>query len=280
MTSLGIVRLIKILLLMISAVLVIVMSIKTVDGQVFARAKIKTKDFLNGRLKNSKLSYFNENRLLLYLSKSGVNFMFENVTPLSYMAVKFICSLLGLLLGLELLNVFFAIIFMVAGFFAPDALVKFSNNQDNEEMMPDIKRVYDTIRIQTKAGVYITHSLAECYLVIKNKRLKEAFLDLNNKIIANKDIESAINDLNFKFNNKHIDTLCIVIKQSLESGKSVKALEDLTNQMNDIQHAINLKEKDRLELSIQVLELLVFVGVIAICLYSMAMELTGSMTVF
>ena len=144
----------------------------------------------------------------------------------------------------------------------------------------DLKRVYDTLRIQTKAGVFLTSSIAECYLVAENKRLKKALLELNNKIIAKNDIESAIEDFNSKFKNPYIDTFCIVIKQSLESGKTVQILEDLSAQIKDIQQAISIREAERVKYKLEGLQFLVYVGVIAIVAYGIFTELITSLMNF
>lgn len=280
MENLELIRQFKVVTLGLSVILMFFMSVKTASGNTIKQTTERTKLLINDRLRNTKLNYFNEQRINMYIKQYGIDFMFENITPLNYLAVKFIAALLCGLFAIKALNVFFAFPFGFIGFFVPDMLFKFSNEMDNEEMMPDIKRIYDTIRIQTKAGVYITGSLAECYLGVRNKRLKTALLDLNNQIIAKKDIETAIDEFNTKFKNNNIDNLCIVIKQSLDSGKSVQVLDDLTKQMADIQHAINLKEQERLDRSIQILELLMFIGMLGVAIYSMALELSASLFSF
>ena len=62
-------------------------------------------------------------------------------------------------------------------------------------MMPDIKVIYDTLRIQTKAGVFINEALGQCYLKVRNERLKEALLILNGKLIRDKDIETSFHSI-------------------------------------------------------------------------------------
>jgi len=105
-------------------------------------------------------------------------------------------------------------------------------------------------------------------------------LELNNQILMKKDIESAIDMFNVRFKNSYIDTFCIVIRQSLKSGKSIQILEDLSTQVTDIQQAVARKEKARLEGKIEVLQLLVFIGVLAVCMYSLAIELGGALLGF
>ena len=66
----------------------------------------------------------------------------------------------------------------------------------------------------------------------------------------------------------------------MESGRSVKVLEDLSLQMNDLQHAINLKEKEALDRKVQIIELLIFVGLLAVTIFSLGMEVISSILTF
>ena len=66
----------------------------------------------------------------------------------------------------------------------------------------------------------------------------------------------------------------------MESGRSVKVLEDLSLQMNDLQHAINMKEKEALDRKVQVIELLIFIGLLAVTVYSLGVEVMSSILVF
>ncbi|WP_302640439.1 hypothetical protein [uncultured Clostridium sp.] len=232
-------------------------------------------------LKKSNTGYFSYKRIESYLQKMGVNDMFEGkVTPSSFMLVKIFMGLILALIGIKEQILLLTIGLALLGFFLPDIFINLSNNEDNDKILVDLKRVYDTLRIQTKAGVFLTSSIAECYLVAENKRLKKALLELNNKIIAKNDIESAIEDFNSKFKNPYIDTFCIVIKQSLESGKTVQILEDLSAQIKDIQQAISIREAERVKYKLEGLQFLVYVGVIAIVAYGIFTELITSLMNF
>ena len=196
----------------------------------FKESKIKkftkmTNSFMEVGLKKSSKGYFSYERIEKYLNQMGVNDMFDSeVSPSSFILVKIfmalVLSLVGIKEGIFILTIGLALL----GFFIPDIFINLSNNEDNDKILIDLKKVYDTLRIQTKAGVFLTSSIAECYLVAENRRLKKALLELNNKIIAKNDIETAIEEFNAKFKNSYIDTFCIVIKQSLESGKTVQIL--------------------------------------------------------
>ena len=97
---------------------------------------------------------------------------------------------------------------------------------------------------------------------------------------ALRDMEDALERFNEKFDCGQIDIFCIVIRQSMESGRSVKVLEDLSLQMNDLQKAINTKEKEALDRKVQVIELLLFVGLLAVTVYGMGVEVLSSIMIF
>lgn len=65
-----------------------------------------------------------------------------------------------------------------------------------------------------------------------------------------------------------------MLNQAQTSGKTVQILSDMSEQIRQVRHAYSLKEKSRLERRIEVIELLIFIGVIAIGIYSMGTEIT------
>lgn len=236
--------------------------------------------------KKNKTSYFNLERIDTYLRTRGGYFMFDWLEPFTFIMIKFGLSLFFFVVGLTILkdnivgSIFVGAICAFAGFFSFDLVINMANETDNDDMLSDIKAIFDTLKIQTKAGVFLTYSLSECYLIVKNARLKSALLDMTNKIVIKNDIESAVIEFNKNFDNAYIDTLCITINQSMESGKSVQILEDLSKQIADLQHAINLREKEKMENRIQFLELAIFIGLIAVVLYALIIQMMGSMNGF
>ncbi|WP_343246767.1 hypothetical protein [Diplocloster hominis] len=232
------------------------------------------------KMKTTGLPYFRYDRIQDYLEHYGVTYMFPGkADPVSYLAVKGFFALLCLAAGLQIHPVI-GLLLLPVGFQAPDGFIRLSNNQDNDEMMADIKNVYDTLRIQTKAGVYLTYSLSECYLAVENGRLKAALLTLTNRIVAKSDITNALDEFHGKFENKYIDILCMILQQSLESGRTVQVLEDVSSQLTDMQHAIHMKEKEKLDRKIQVLQLLIFVGIMGVCLLGLGTEIMDSIILF
>ena len=140
-----------------------------------------------------------------------------------------------------------------------------------------MKKIYDTLRIQTKAGVFLDDALSECYLAAKNRRLKNALLELTTEISIKKNIEEALENFNGKFRNEHIRTFCMVINQAQDSGKSSQLLKDLSDQMKDLQHYINMKNKEALDRKVQIIELLIFIGLLAVTIYGLGLEITTTL---
>ena len=238
-------------------------------------------DFAGRILKKSKLNYLKYDSIQKFLNTKGATYMFgEAANPVNYMLIKILVLLLLFLVGISLEGIIVAALLGITGFFLPDILLTVSNSSDNDAMLEDIKCVYDTLRIQTKAGVFLTASLSECYLAVRNRRLKSALLELTNDISTRREIDDALERFNEKFDCGQIDIFCIVIRQSMESGRSVKVLEDLSLQMNDLQRAINMKEKEALDRKVQIIELLIFMGLLAVTVYSLGVEVISSVLVF
>ena len=271
----------KNILLIILPVLLVIIVMNIDWKENLSKAGESGADFVGRILKKSKLNYFNFQSIQKFLKTRGAVYMFgEMATPVTFLLVKLLAFLLLLMVGISFNSIPAGLILGVIGFFMPDILLNVSNSMGNDTMLSDIKCIYDTLRIQTKAGVFLSASLCECYLAVKNRRLKSALLELTNDISTRREIDDALERFNEKFDFGQIDIFCIVIRQSMESGRSVKVLEDLSLQMNDLQRAINMKEKEALDRKVQVIELMLFVGLLAVTVYSLGVEVISSALVF
>lgn len=275
------VLLFKNILLIILPVLLVIIVMNIGWKENLSKAGESGADFVGRILKKSKLNYFNFHSIQKFLKTRGAVYMFgEMATPVTFLLVKLLAFLLLFMVGISFDSIPAGLILGVIGFFMPDILLNVSNSMDNDTMLSDIKCIYDTLRIQTKAGVFLSASLCECYLAVKNRRLKSALLELTNDISTRREIDDALERFNEKFDFGQIDIFCIVIRQSMESGRSVKVLEDLSLQMNDLQRAINMKEKEALDRKVQVIELMLFIGLLAVTVYSLGVEVISSALIF
>lgn len=262
-----------------------VLSVKFVQGgktgdAVLAKKKLEERE---RKLKKARHLFFGKHeelldRLTLYLSQSGADYMFGRIID----PVEFVFSsiLFGMFGGIVLSCVGKSIFFGIAGFFvgcmALYLILEISNRRDNENLLKDIQSMYDTLLIKTQAGLFLVSALSECYRVVSNARLKSALLELSAKIAAEADMDTALDEFNIKFKNQWIDSLCIVIRQSLESGQSVKALTDMSNQMTDVQEAINIRIKEKLNWKVMKVQLLAYAAIIAVCIYGVFIAFMAS----
>lgn len=215
-------------------------------------------------------------KLNVYIIRNGVSYMFPWINAYIFLSFKIIMGLVLAAVSAVKMPVLI-LPFGVFGFYIPNIIAGISNNSDNDSMLTDIESIYDIMRIQARAGVFIQDSLMDCYMSTKNARLKSALLELCNGIGANSTLEEEVELFRQKFNNRHIDVLCIILSQAQTTGKTVQILSDMSEQIRQVRHTVSLRAEGRLERKIEVLELLIFVGILAIGVYSMGTEILQMM---
>lgn len=242
------------------------------------KAYIATRESLLNGMRKTTIKTFNYDMIEEYINSSGLAFMTNyKITPLTYMLLRIGLALFAMILGMQL-NLFAGLLLLPIGYFGLDFIINMSDKADNDKMLSDIEDVYDTLRIQTKAGVYITSVLTDCYLVVKNKRLKSAFLKLTSDIAAKNDIDTALDDFRGKFRNEYIDTLVIIIKQSMQTGQAAKMFEDIREQISDINAAMVINEKNYINSKIILVQMIVYVAIIVVSVYITFISITSGLS--
>lgn len=241
------------------------------------KAYMVTRQSLLNSMKASTIKSFNYDAVEQYINSSGLAYMTNyKMTPLMYIMLRVSLALFLMILGLQF-NLFAGLALLPIGYFGLDFIINISDKADNDKMLADIEDVYDTLRIQTKAGVYITSVLTDCYLVVKNKRLKSAFLKLTSDIAAKNDIDTALDDFRGKFRNEYIDTLVIIIKQSMQTGQAAKMLDDIREQIADIDAAMLINEKNSINSKIIFVQMIVYVAIIVVAVYITFISITNGL---
>lgn len=237
---------------------------------------VTRQSFLNS-MKASTIKSFNYDAVEQYINSSGLAYMTNyKMTPLMYIMLRIVLALFLVILGLQF-NLFAGLALLPIGYFGLDFIINMSDKADNDKMLADIEDVYDTLRIQTKAGVYITSVLTDCYLVVRNKRLKSAFLKLTSDIAAKNDIDTALDDFRGKFRNEYIDTLVIIIKQSMQTGQAAKMFDDIREQIADIDAAMLINEKNSINSKIIFVQMIVYVAIIVVAVYITFISITNGL---
>lgn len=232
----------------------------------YSKMQGQGKQFLTENMKRAKGKSFNYDYMDAFINKYGVNFMIKGITPVGYVALKLVASVFVMIVTMHE-NVVLGLAFGPACYYILDFIFIESNKSDNKLMLEDIKNVYDTLRIQIKAGVYITSVLTDCYLVVKNKRLKKALLELTSDIAAKNDLEESLDRFTYKFDNQYIDNLATVIKQSMTTGQAGKMFDDVKGQINDIENAMVEAEKQRINAQILTVQALMYVAILVSTVY-------------
>lgn len=232
---------------------------------------------LGARMSRSRIKMFSYNEIETFIKSSGLDFMFKGLTPIGYIVIKFVTAFVFAIAGLYGFGLLAGIIAFIIGFVFIDFIAQQSNSGDNRQMLLDLKGVYDTLRIQTRAGIYTSQILSDCFMIVKNKRLREAMMKLTSSITVHNDIEGSLEEFRSKFSNDYIDSLSLIIRQSMVTGLSTQMLEDIKLQMENIENALLLADKRATENKVTFVQLILYISVIAVSAFIAMTAVTQSM---
>ena len=227
-------------------------------------------------------------RRVVFLSRKGVHFRRKHQVSLrEYEEIRLACglgcALAGMLLAGRLPAVAclgITILLLIVGTFLPCLYDRLEDHEDNKKILRDMHRVYDTLRVYLAVDCFITDALEECYRRVANKRLKTAIYELKEGLRSQSEQLSVIETFRLKFDNPHIDQLANLLSQYYRSGNVEGLMTDLSEQMAAIDHAINLRLKERLGLKALLQEVLVLMGMlggIAVALLASISDLMGDL---
>ncbi len=267
-----IVTMLSLMIAILGAVLIILLTKNKIkDEDLLEAKKILQKREQEEKEERYKKLFFKKESTYEYkalaLSRMGVNYHIGKIiTPSEYLIMQFVSAAFFLFIGV----LSFGVLGMAAGvlgYFFPQILFQYLNEKDNEKMLPDIKSIFDTMLVNLEAGVFLTEAVADSYRHVENRRLKKALLELNSELIATNDFEESISKFELKFSNKYINNLCVILKQSRDSGMSVEMLSDMSSYMTDVSRALNIKKQKKLDGEGLKVEVMLYIGIIATCLY-------------
>lgn len=215
-----------------------------------------------------------------WLMRNGVRFHLGlEITPLGFLMFRLMLGALGFLVFLQM-SPAYGVLAGIALFHLPSGLVIYLNRSDNLKMLPELKHMYHALEIQTRAGVYVTDSLAELYGSVQEKRLKQALLELAGDLVMRADLSEALERFQKKFDNRYIDSLCMILLQATESGQSVDLLGDLSEQIKDMEAAVLGQKKEALDRSVTFYQLGILVAVMGVVLYACVTQMFTAATNF
>ena len=228
--------------------------------------------------KSSRLLWYE--RTQQWLQRTGVRYHLGiQVSPIAFLMIRIILAAAGFAV-LSLLSPGYGLIAGMAFFFLPVGLVVYMNRRDNVRMLPELKHMYHSLEIQTRAGVYVTDSLAELYGSVQEMRLKQALLELAGDLVMRADLGEALERFQKKFDNRYIDSLCMILLQATESGQAVDLLGDLSEQIKDMEAAVLGQRKEALDRSVTFYQLGILVAVMGLVLYACVTQMFAAATGF
>lgn len=219
----------------VSAVLVILLFYALRSAYHPEQLILKTDKELAGLLKKGKGKSIWYQRTKNWLFKYGAPFYYgKNISPLRFLAIRLNIALCGLMI-IGSMDIRCGLVVMAGLFYLPVILLLFLNLRDNRRMLPELKQVCHTLKIQIQAGVYVTDALTECHAGVSERRLRKALFDMAGDIVMKADIYEALNRFQCSFSNRYIDSLCSAVLQALESGKMSVLLDDISEQIKDME---------------------------------------------
>lgn len=246
-------------------IFILLQEMEKVDAK---KAAEKTYRYVENQLKNNRGKWFNYLKIESFLVKNGAEYCFGKwMNPVSYIGMCMVLGAVAALWGLKI-HFWVALIFVSIGIQLPKLIIYTCNQKENRQMLVDLRTVYNALAIQAKSGVYIVASLMECYLAVNNKRLKNGLRELSNEIATSADVKKALVTFENKFDNVHIDSLCVILEQALESGMIADLLQDISEQLADVEEFLMAESKNKLDKKIWVYEMLMFAGIVVVLLYT------------
>lgn len=166
------------------------------------------------------------------------------------------------------------------GMALPAVLLCVSNESDNDNMLKDIRNLFEMLKIQIHCGIYMVDALENCCGEIENKRLLKALNRLLDEIYMSRDVAESLDRFHQEFSNPHIDMLVIILKQSMETGQSRMYLDSAFEQVLDVERALYIKREQAVERNVQIMQVLFMAGIIAVCVYCSIVEFKGLFEIF
>lgn len=243
-----------------------------------------SKEAVDNAIGKSKSDYFSREYINSYLSKMGVlyhrgdyaldasTFILEKIViggALALACLVFAPGIVWKLTG--------SIAAFILGFMMPNFMARNRDKKDNEAMQDDIVSIYTILKLNAKAGVFISDSLVECQRSVTNGRLKAGLTELNNNILSRKlTLEDSVELFNARFNNEQIDNLAVILRQSLRTGQIAEMLDDVSKQIEDINKLRTEQEKMKMQRQTKMMNIIFFIGLSILILYLSGYQLAIS----
>lgn len=245
------------------------------DENAALKASLEIANEREQRMKNISQKVFKNKdgkyrRLQIYLSKKGVNFMMKRtVDPIEFIGIKIIVGAIAAIISFMIGGAVMMIIFLIVGYYIPNIIVYLSNKSDNKSMLPDIKEIYEILKLKTESGLFLTDSLLQCFKVAQNSRLKAGLLSLTSEIKAKNNIQDALQNFEIKFDNKYIVSFAGVIRQGFETGDTLSSIDNISKQLISVQKAMDIEVDGKTNTNVQITQIVILIEIMILVFYAL-----------
>ena len=161
----------------------------------------------------------------------------------------------------------------VLGWFFLDFVLRSLNKSSNEDMMDDIMEMSRSVLYGKRGGQYIADALKDSVMVVENKRLKTALIQLRNDLDSGKSLDDCLQELEMSFSNGEISSFCTVIKSLQSTGQVDEALRTLENNIEREQVSVNKRRCVVLEQKTTLYVIMIAMDILGMLLYCIIMKL-------
>lgn len=183
--------------------------------------------------------------------KTKENFLFLqgyplNLNGISYYFLKIILACVLACAGLVNYDSYFAMLFLgLLGFFFIDFYIAINKKNRDSEICEDLLNVTNSICLQLSSYVPLKESLKYQFENCKNKDFRKAIMIFSTKYeLSELNIETAISDLNSRFDILEVDMFCNTIRQYTKVGNIIELLENLSDVLKQ-KYIDKLREKTK-----------------------------------
>lgn len=166
-----------------------------------------------------------------------------------------------------------AVVVGFIGFFLLDFVLRLQNKSSNDEMLSDIMEMSRSVLYGKKGGQYIVDALKDAVIVVENKRLKTALMNLRNNLDSGVSLNDCLDELEMSFANGEISSFCTVIKSLQATGQVNEALRTLENNIEREQVSVNKRRCLILEHKTMMYVIFIAMDLMLMIMYAIIMKL-------
>ena len=234
------------------------------------------------RIKNSRVVTRFILEKQIWLKKMGASiFLRDQLTVSQWYLAKVLMSLLLGGIALFVSGPIFksdaakmiAVVVGFIGFFLLDFVLRLQNKSSNDEMLSDIMEMSRSVLYGKKGGQYIVDALKDAVIVVENKRLKTALMNLRNNLDSGVSLNDCLDELEMSFANGEISSFCTVIKSLQATGQVNEALRTLENNIEREQVSVNKRRCLILEHKTMMYVIFIAMDLMLMIMYAIIMKL-------